>query len=152
MGGVNPFKLAERIIKGESVGIEELKGKEYILLKILGFGDINKADRINRYMWNVDQNIVSGLLELEISELRRLPYWIKGRKKGDLVDSLIVRYFKNNDLDVKEIDECYELIRRIVEENLKEFLKECGASEEEYEKLNVELVKKRPKVGLERWF
>lgn len=148
-----PFDIAKRLIRGEDVKIEEMKGKEYILLKILGFGDVEKASKINRYMWSIDNEIVSGLIALELSELKRFPRWIKKqKKKGDLIDELIERYFKNFDLERKEIENNYGLIRHIVENNLKEFLKEVGATEQEYKKLGVGLRKEKPKTGLERWF
>ncbi len=147
-----PFNTLKAILSGKAK-LEDVKGKEYIMVKLISFGDVEKADKINRYLWKIDTEIVDGLIYLEASELKRFPRWLKkDKRKNDLIDELLVKYFRMFGLESKELENNYDIVRKIVENNLKQFLKEIGASEQEYKKLGVELEKKKPKTGLERWF
>jgi len=147
-----PFETLKTIMNG-SQKIDNIKGKEYMMVKLISFGDLNKAERLNRYLFKVNQNIIDALIFFEGSELRRFPRWIrKDKKKNDLIDKLMVKYFERFGLEKRELENNYETLRKIVEDNLKTFLRELGEPEETFRKLGIELEKPKVKVGLERWF
>ena len=145
------WETLKQIMNGNG-NIEQVKNKEWILIKLISFGDLKKAERLNWYHRNINMDYIRALIIFEGKELKRFPKWISGKRKKDLIDNLIEEYFKKYNLSQKELRENYDLIRKIVESDLKSFLHAVGADEKTFKKLGIELKKTKAKTGLERWF
>ena len=143
----------KRLCRKEDVGIDDIKGKEYLINKTISFGNIERANAINRYMWFIDPRIVAGLLIVEMKKFPSIPPWIrKDKKKDDDIDKLIVDYVRRFELDPKMLTLCHTQVRALVEANLKQFFKEMDAPEKLYKKYKIELIAPEPQSELDQWF
>lgn len=150
-----PFNTAKKIIKGDFINTDEIKGKEFVLMKILSFSsNLDGACRINKYMFTSEPEYTRALLICELNKLHRLPKWIKSSKrKNDNLDKFIVKYQDKFPLRKSLIQENYELFRFIVENNIEQFLRELGETDKRvYKKFGIEIKENKAKQGLEKWF
>lgn len=141
-------------MKGGFVDTDKIKGKEFVLMKIMGFSPkLSSACKIDKYMFTTDPQYVQSLLICEMEELHRLPKWIKAeKKKQDNIDKLIEEYQIKYPLLKSAIQENYESFRYIVENNIEQFLRELGITDEKtYKKFGI-VLKPATKSTLDGWF
>ncbi len=146
-----PWDTLKSLMNG-SGDLERIKGKEWILIKLISFSDLEKAERINRYNHKVNNEIIRALIYFEAKDLKQFPKWLGKKSKKDLLDKLILKYCEMFGIPKKELFINYDLIIEIVKTDLKQFLKELGESEETFKKFGIKLEKPKVKTGLSRWF
>ena len=145
------WETLKKLMNG-SGDLEQIKGREWILIKLISFSDLEKAERINRYNFNINNEILRALIYFEARELKQFPKWLGRKSKKDLLDKLILKYCEMFGIPKKELFINYNLINEIIKTDLKQFLKELGEPEETFKKFGIELEKPKVKTGLSRWF
>ena len=148
-----PFDTMKRVISQKPIRPDDLIGKEYLMFKILGFGDIDAASKVDRYVFTIDQDYIRGLIIVKGRHLKTMPKWIKKTsKKDDKLDKLMEKYRVKFAISKSDFKRNYELIRNIAENNLVQFLRELGEDEKTFRSFGIEVEKATVTVGLDRWF
>lgn len=151
------FELYKQIVKEEKFEKDKITGKEYIIMKILGRTAPQIANRLNKYMFFIDPDILRGLLVLEIKESKQMPRWIKvkGRTK-DKLEELLNKYFRRFGIPTKILEDHYGLLRMLLvndKNEMKIFLQELGEPKETFDAFGIELnVQEVKKEKVDSWF
>lgn len=138
----SPFDAMKKVIYSKgTINPDQIKGIEVLVAKALGFIDPDSGARCSQYWAVIDPEIYRGLLACELARHGRMPSWIKKpqAEKADELDKLMDRYLELHHLDNRIKNDNYRVFRKIIEENLKDFLLQINAEEKIFKKFNVPL-------------
>lgn len=134
----NPFDSMKKVVYGKGrINPDDIAGIEVLVAKALGFINPDIAARCSMYWAIIDSDIYRGLLACELAIHGKMPSWIKKptKEKENQLDKLINEYLERYHLEKRIFSDNPEVFRKIVNDNLKDFLIQNNADAKTFKKL-----------------
>jgi len=138
----SPFDAMKKVVySNDMIDPDQIKGIEVLVAKALGFIDPDSGSRASQYWAVIDPDIYRGYLACQLARHGLMPSWIKKpqMEKPDELDKLIDQYFELYPVDKRPTGNAYIVFRKIVNDNIKEFLIQICAEEKVFKKFKVEI-------------
>jgi hypothetical protein len=138
----SPFEAMKNVVYSKGmIDPDQIKGIEVLVAKALGFIDPDTGSRCSKYWAAIDPEIYRGLLACELARHGRMPSWIKKpqAQQADVLDKLIFEYLERYHLEKRLFDDNPDVFRKIVIDNLKDFLIQINADPKTFKKFGVKL-------------
>lgn len=143
-----PFNTAKEIIYSNNATPDDVRGKEFILQLILASSSLEQALVVDRYMHVINQELLDGLLFMELSTVGKMKRWAwakktaeKDNKMTQLVNLYIETFAPNVGTGIEQFKREYfaNLCERSKDKNyLRQMLLDLDADDEMFKKYKVD--------------
>lgn len=139
---INPFDTMKKVVYGKDrINPDDIAGIEVLVAKALGFINPDIGARCSMYWAIIDPDIYRGLLAYELAAHGKMPSWIKkpAKEKEEMLDKLINEYLERYNLDKRIFSDNPSVFRKIVNDNLKDFLIQINADAKTFKKYGIKI-------------